>query len=123
MSKTSQRLQRRVKRQHRIRRHVAGSSARPRLSVFRSAKHIYAQAIDDAAGVTLAAASTVDKALRGGIDGYTGNRNAAAQVGRAIAERLLKAGVEAVVFDRGGNRYHGRVKALADAAREGGLKF
>ena len=123
MSKTSQRLQRRLTRQNRIRRQIAGSAARPRLSVFRSAKHIYAQAIDDDAGVTVAASSTVDKELRGSIEGYTGNSNAAARVGRAIAERLLKAGVQTVVFDRGGNRYHGRVKTLAEAAREGGLKF
>jgi len=95
---------------------------KPRLSVFRSGKHVYAQVIDDAAGRTLAAASTVDKDLRGALK--TGaDTAAAAAVGKAIAERAVKAGVSQVVFDRGGYVYHGRVKALADAAREGGLKF
>jgi large subunit ribosomal protein L18 len=95
---------------------------KPRLSVFRSGKHVYAQVIDDVAGRTLAAASSVDKELRGKLK--TGaDREAAAAVGRAVAERAVKAGVSQVVFDRGGYVYHGRVKALADAAREGGLKF
>jgi len=98
------------------------ASGKPRLSVFRSGKHVYAQVIDDAAGKTLAAASTVDKDLRGALK--TGaDTAAAAAVGKAIAERAAKAGVSQVVFDRGGYVYHGRVKALADAAREGGLKF
>jgi large subunit ribosomal protein L18 len=95
---------------------------KPRLSVFRSGKHVYAQIIDDAAGRTLAAASTIDKDLRGTLK--TGaDMAAAAAVGKVIAERAVKAGVSQVVFDRGGYVYHGRVKALADAAREGGLKF
>ena len=95
---------------------------RPRLSVFRSSKHIYAQVIDDEAGRTLAAASSLDKALRGELK--TGaDRAAAEQVGRLLAERARAAGVEAVVFDRGGYRYHGRVKSLADAARTVGLVF
>ena len=95
---------------------------RPRLSVFRSSKHIYAQVIDDAAGRTLAAASSLDTGLRGGL--RTGaDKAAAAAVGKLIAERALAAGVSAVVFDRGAYLYHGRVKALADAAREGGLAF
>jgi large subunit ribosomal protein L18 len=95
---------------------------RPRLSVFRSSKHIYAQVIDDENGRTLAAASTLDKDLRGKLK--TGADQAAAeQVGKLIAERARSAGVEAVVFDRGAYRYHGRVKALADAARAGGLVF
>jgi large subunit ribosomal protein L18 len=95
---------------------------RPRLSVFRSGRHIYAQVIDDEAGRTLAAASTLDKTLRGELK--TGaDRAAAEQVGRLLAERAKAAGVEAVVFDRGGYRYHGRVKALADAARAVGLSF
>jgi large subunit ribosomal protein L18 len=94
----------------------------PRLSVFRSGKHVYAQIIDDAEGRTLAAASSIEKDLRGRLK--TGaDREAAAAVGRAVAERAVKAGVSQVVFDRGGYVYHGRVKALADAAREGGLKF
>jgi large subunit ribosomal protein L18 len=95
---------------------------RPRLSVFRSGKHIYAQVIDDSAGRTLAAASTLDGSLRAAL--RTGaDKTAAAAVGKLIAERALAAGVSAVVFDRGAYLYHGRVKALADAAREGGLAF
>jgi large subunit ribosomal protein L18 len=98
------------------------SGGRPRLSVFRSGKHIYAQVIDDAAGRTVAAASTLDKSLRESL--RTGaDRDAAAAVGKLVAERALAAGVTAVVFDRGSYIYHGRVKALADAAREGGLAF
>ena len=98
------------------------SGGRPRLSVFRSGKHIYAQVIDDAAGRTLAAASSLDKDLRA--DGKTGaDRDAATRVGKLVAERAVAAGVTAVVFDRGAYLYHGRVKALADAAREGGLAF
>ena len=95
---------------------------RPRLSVFRSGKHIYAQVIDDEAGRTLAAASTLDKALREGLKSGA-DRDAAAKVGKLVAERALAAGVSAVVFDRGAYLYHGRVKALAEAAREGGLSF
>ena len=95
---------------------------KPRLSVFRSGKHIYAQVIDDLAGRTVAAASTLDKDIREGLK--TGaNRDAAAQVGKVVAERAKSAGVETVVFDRGGYLYHGRVKALGDAAREAGLNF
>jgi len=98
------------------------ANGRPRLSVFRSSKHIYAQVIDDAEGRTLVAASTADKELRGQLK--TGATvEAAAAVGKLLAERAKVAGVEAVVFDRGGYIYHGRVKALADAAREGGLNF
>ena len=98
------------------------SNGRPRLSVFRSGKHIYAQVIDDRKGVTLAAASTLDKDVRGSLK--TGaDKDAAAAIGKLIAERAIKAGVKDVVFDRGGYLYHGRVKALADAAREGGLNF
>jgi large subunit ribosomal protein L18 len=98
------------------------SGGRPRLSIFRSSKHIYAQVIDDAKGVTLAAASTLDGDLKGKIK--TGaNIDAAKEVGRLVAERAIKAGVKEVVFDRGGFIFHGRIKALADAAREGGLSF
>ena len=98
------------------------SNNRPRLSVFRSSKHIYAQVIDDVAGRTLAAASSLDRALKG--DLKTGADTAAANaVGKLVAERALAAGVEKVVFDRGAYLFHGRVKALADAAREGGLDF
>ncbi|MDT7952425.1 MAG: 50S ribosomal protein L18 [Acetobacteraceae bacterium] len=98
------------------------SGGRPRLSVFRSGKHIYAQVIDDAQGKTLAAASTLDKDLKAGI-GTGSNKAAAEAVGKLVAERALAAGVSAVVFDRGSYLYHGRVKALAEAAREGGLAF
>ena len=98
------------------------SGGRPRLSVFRSGKHIYAQVIDDAHGRTMAAASSLDKGLKGELKGGA-DRSAAAAVGRLVAERALAAGVSAVVFDRGAYLYHGRVKALADAAREGGLAF
>jgi large subunit ribosomal protein L18 len=110
----------RGRRHHRVRKKVAGTTARPRLAVFRSNKHIVAQVIDDATGRTLAAASTVEKDLR---SGATGNKSAAASVGRLIGERAKAAGVTTVVFDRGGFRYHGRVAALADAAREAGLEF
>jgi large subunit ribosomal protein L18 len=97
------------------------ANGRPRLSVFRSGKHIYAQVIDDGKGVTLAAASSLDEALK---DTKTGaNKDAATQVGKLIAERAIAAGVKTVVFDRGGYQYHGRVAALATAAREGGLSF
>ena len=102
----------------RIRRKVQGTGARPRLAIYRSLNHIYAQLIDDEQGRTIASASTTEKDLRGATGG---NVEAAARVGRAIAERALSKGVESVVFDRGGYRYHGRVKALADAAREAGL--
>ena len=98
----------------------ARASGKPRLSVHRSGRHIYAQVIDDAAGKTLASASTLDKALRGKA-GAT--RDGAAEVGRTLAARAKQAGVGKVVFDRGGFLFHGRVKALADAAREGGLEF
>ena len=98
------------------------SGGRPRLSVFRSGKHMYAQVIDDAQGKTLAAASTLDKGIKA--EGVTGsNKSAAEAVGKLVAERALAAGVSAVVFDRGSYLYHGRVKALAEAAREGGLAF
>ena len=109
-------------RKPRYRDHVAGGASRPRLAVYRSLNHIYVQAIDDASGKTLAAASTVDKTLRASIKNG-GNVAAARSVGAAIAERLKSKGLVEVVFDRGGYLYHGRVKALAEAARENGLKF
>jgi large subunit ribosomal protein L18 len=102
----------------RIRRKVAGTAERPRLAIYRSLNHIYAQVIDDERGRTLASASTTEKDLRGATGG---NIEAAQRVGRAIAERALSAGIKSVVFDRGGYVYHGRVKALTDAAREAGL--
>ena len=102
----------------RIRKKVAGTAARPRLAIYRSLNHIYAQVIDDERGRTLASASTTEKDLRGASGG---NIEAAERVGRAIAERAISAGISSVVFDRGGYVYHGRVKALTDAAREAGL--
>ena len=110
----------RRKRHDRIRLHLAGTEARPRLAVFRSLNHIYAQVIDDASGKTLAAASTVEKELRGAKQTKT---DEAKTVGRLLAERAKAAGVERVVFDRAGFRYHGRIRSLADAAREAGLEF
>jgi large subunit ribosomal protein L18 len=109
----------RLKRHKRVRGKVSGTAARPRLCVFRSLQHIYAQLVDDAKGVTLAAASTVEKEF----DGYGGNIEAAKKVGGMIAARAKELGLETAVFDRGGNIYHGRVQALAEAAREGGLQF
>jgi large subunit ribosomal protein L18 len=110
----------RRKRHERIRLHLAGTDGRPRLAVFRSLNHIYAQVIDDTSGRTLAAASTVDKELKGSTSTKS---EEAARVGRLIAQRAKAAGVERVVFDRAGFRYHGRIKSLADAAREAGLEF
>lgn len=98
------------------------ANGKPRLSVFRSAQHIYAQVIDDGEGRTVASASTLEKDLRSSLKSG-GNKDAAVQVGKLVAERARKAGVETVIFDRGGYLFHGRVKALAEAAREGGLKF
>ena len=110
------------RRKHHIRKSVFGTPERPRLSVYRSAKHIYAQLIDDYAGKTLAAVATTADDIRG--DQKTGaNLAAAKRAGVAIAERAKKVGISRVAFDRGGRRYHGRIKALADAAREGGLQF
>ena len=116
------RNQRRLHIKKRIRGKISGTAETPRLAVFKSLTNIYVQAIDDVNGVTIAQASSVDKELKSKIT-YGGNKEAAKTVGEVVAERLLKKGVEAVVFDRGGYVYHGRVKALADAAREKGLKF
>jgi large subunit ribosomal protein L18 len=115
-------LRQRMRRRFRVRRHIRGTAERPRLAVFRTHKHIYAQVIDDVSGRTLASASTMDKALRGTV-GFGGNKQAAEAVGRAVAERAKSAGIGKVCFDRGEFRYHGRVAALADAARAAGLEF
>ncbi len=112
----------RIHRHRRLRKRLAGTPERPRLSVFRSLKHIYAQIIDDEAGRTLLAASTLDKELAGTV-AHGGDQDAAKSVGKLIAERALAKGITSVVFDRGGHIFQGRVKALADAAREAGLKF
>ena len=111
----------RDRRHRRVRKKVRGTAERPRLAVFRSNNHIYAQVIDDVTGRTLAAASTADASIKG--NGGTGNIDAAKRVGALVAERASAAGVAKVVFDRGGFLYHGRVAALADAAREAGLEF
>jgi large subunit ribosomal protein L18 len=112
----------RVKKHNRIRNRFAGTAQRPRLAVFRSNNHMYAQIIDDSVGNTLAAASTVEKAARAELE-HTNDVAAAAYVGTLIAKRALEKGIEEVVFDRGGFIYQGKVQALADAAREAGLKF
>ena len=109
----------RLRRHRRVRGKISGTAERPRLDVFRSSKHIYAQIIDDVAGVTLVSASTVEK----GFEGFGGNVEAANKVGKMIAEKALAKGIKTVVFDRGGFVYHGRVKALAEGAREGGLEL
>jgi large subunit ribosomal protein L18 len=114
-----QKREARIRRHRRVRKKVRGTAERPRLAVFRSNKHISAQVIDDRTGRTLAAASTHEPDLRAN----GGNVDAATKVGALVAERAKAAGIESVVFDRGGNLYHGRIKALADAAREGGLEF
>ena len=111
-------LERRQRIKNRIRKIVSGTAAKPRLSVFRSNKEIYAQIVDDVAGVTLASASSRDKGIASG-----SKLEVSASVGKAIAEKAVKAGVETISFDRNGYLYHGRIKVLADAAREAGLKF
>jgi len=110
----------RIRRHNRVRKTMRGTATRPRVAVFRSNKHMSAQVIDDIAGVTIAAVSTTESALRSAINS---NIEAASKAGALLAERARAAGIEEVVFDRGGFRYHGRVAALADAAREGGLRF
>ena len=109
----------RLKRHARVRKKISGTAARPRLNVFRSTKHIYAQLIDDVAGVTLASASSMEK----GFEGFGGNKEAAKKVGMAIARKAQEKGISEIVFDRSGYIYHGRVKELAEGAREGVLKF
>lgn len=109
----------RLKRHKRVRGKISGTPERPRLNVFRSNANIYAQVIDDVNGVTLAAASSLEK----GFEGATGNKEAARKVGKAVAERAKAKGIDTVVFDRGGYVYHGRVAELAEGAREGGLEF
>jgi large subunit ribosomal protein L18 len=122
MSYTAKKKQEaRARRHHRVRKRVTGSAGRPRLAVFRSNKHIVAQVIDDRSGTTLAAASSVERDVRG--SGPTGNKSVAGTVGRLVAERAKAAGVTTVVFDRGGFLYHGRIAAVADAARQAGLEF
>jgi large subunit ribosomal protein L18 len=114
--------QRRQRRQRHVRHRLTGTTERPRLAVFRSSKHIYAQVINDANGTTLASASTLDPEIRSQ-QAYGGNKAAAAVVGRVVAERAKKAGIDKICFDRRSYKYHGRVAALADAARQAGLQF
>lgn len=109
----------RLKRHRRVRAKISGTASCPRLNVFRSSKHIYAQLIDDVKGVTLVAASSMDKDF----EGFGGNKEAARKVGQLIGKKAVEQGIETVVFDRGGYLYHGRVQELADGARESGLKF
>ena len=112
----------RLRRRHHVRKHVIGTSERPRLSVFRSSKHIYAQVVNDDNGTTLASASTLDPEVRRDL-AYGGNKAAATIVGKLVAERAKSAGIDKICFDRRSYKYHGRVQALADAAREAGLQF
>ena len=119
MVKTPDRNKAGLKRHRRVRGKISGTARCPRLNVFRSSKHIYAQVIDDVKGVTLVAASSMDKDF----EGFGGNKEAAKKVGQLVGKKALEQGIETVVFDRGGYLYHGRVKELADGARESGLKF
>ena len=112
----------RRKKHLRIRKHIVGTATHPRLAVFRSLKHIYAQIIDDTKGITLVSASTLEAPLKGTLEN-TGNVEAAKKVGEAIGKKALEKGITEVVFDRGGNVYHGRIQAVAEGAREAGLKF
>ena len=124
MSKRVQQKRQRRQRAHlRVRNRVHGTAERPRLSVFKSLKHVYAQVIDDTQGVTLAQASSLDPEIRGQMSEAGATIDTAGLVGKAVAERAKEKGVAAVVFDRGGYIYHGKVKAVAEAAREGGLEF
>ena len=122
MIKKESRSEIRVKKHMRVRNRLSGTAERPRLAVFRSNNHMYAQIIDDTVGNTLVAASTAEKAVKDELE-KTNDVDAAAYVGKVIAERALEKGIKAVIFDRGGFVYHGKIQALADAAREAGLEF
>jgi large subunit ribosomal protein L18 len=122
MGSLNLRTQARLKRKKRIRKTIAGTQLRPRLCVFRSARHIYAQVVDDTQGQTLAAASSLEKAVQASADSQN-KKSAANLVGKLVAERALEKGVKQIVFDRNGFLYHGRVKAVSDGARETGLEF
>lgn len=121
MSKSNQKRTARLRRKAHIRKSIRGTAARPRLSVFRSACHIYAQVVDDVSGQTIVSANTLQEGLKG--EGDSGNIEGAKRIGTAVAERAIAEGVREVVFDRNGFLFHGRVKALADAARAAGLQF
>lgn len=122
MSRIQDRKQIRTRIRRRYRGTVRGTAARPRLTVFRSLRHVYAQVVDDETGVTLVAASSLEKEAAGGLES-TGNRAAGKAIGQLVAERAKDKGIKAVVFDRGGFRYHGVIQAIADGARAGGLEF
>jgi large subunit ribosomal protein L18 len=121
--KVARRAESRQRRKKRVRRRLQGTSERPRLSVFRSAKHIYAQVIDDSTARTLLAVSSLSKEVKPQLQGKGGNKEGAAIIGGSIARRALEQGIKKVVFDRSGFLYHGRIKALAEAARQNGLEF
>jgi len=123
MYKRPKRFEARIRRHIRLRKKIAGTAERPRLSIFRSLHHIYAQVIDDVKGATLVTASSLEPEVRNQLMNKNGNISAAKVVGAAIARKALDKGIKTVVFDRGGYIYHGRIKALADAARENGLQF
>ncbi len=118
-----QKISQRIQRKKHVRKKVIGTSTRPRLTVFRSNKNIYAQIIDDSAGCTLVASSTREGAITKGLKGSAGNCAAAGTIGKALAKKAVEKGIKQVVFDRNGYAYHGRVKELAEAARKGGLEF
>jgi large subunit ribosomal protein L18 len=120
---SGRRAQARSRRKQRVRKKIRGTGSKPRLSVFRSAKHIYAQLIDDGSAHTILEASSLSKDLRANLGGSGGNKEGAAIIGKSVAEKALEKGIKKVVFDRNGFLYHGRIKALADAAREAGLEF
>ena len=122
MGNTNPTVLSRLRRKVAVRKRIEGNTNRPRLSVFRSANHIYAQIVDDVTGRTLVAASTLSPELKG-LEGHRGNVKAAVEVGKLLAQTAIAANLDKVVFDRNGYLYHGRIKALADAAREGGLNF
>jgi large subunit ribosomal protein L18 len=122
MKHVIEKIVKRQRRKLRVRKHVVGTPERPRLSVFRSHKNIYAQIVDDLAGKTLVAASTMEKSLKGQVPNG-GNKAAAVAVGTTLAAKAVQAGIKKVVFDRNGYQYHGRIQELADAARKGGLEF
>lgn len=122
MIKTIDKNKIRLRKHDRVRKKITGTAERPRLCVFRSSKHIYAQVIDDVSSTTLVAASSLDEALKGKLD-YSGNKDAAKEVGKLIGSKAVEKGIKQVVFDRGGYLYHGRIKELADGAREAGLEF
>ena len=123
MSQEQRQEQRRLRRKRHVRKRVTGTPERPRLTVFRSNKNIYAQIIDDMAGRTLVSASTMEKPMAQTMTGESANKGAAALVGAALAAKAVEAGIKKVVFDRNGYPFHGRIKELADAARKGGLEF